>query len=507
MGNEEMTTPSKELIDAVAEAYENPEDPKKSHATLEELAAAFNLTTITTRKMLITAGVYNTKKSKEVLDLYNSGYSVEKIMEETGLKYNSVLSYIPYSRTVYNLADATNDAKKYRKKRARLEEEKKNAEEASTLAVEETGTFTPLTDADLRNYPDGVDKLRSFMPFMLTSSQAEGARLIGDALEDHSMLMIYGSGNGKSTLLRRFVIGELPGFISVELPKSPELDSWLEPLHEITYQDQKYTVFSSELYTLMTENSLIEMICKSYDIPVSKRMKKEEKRQKLLEEVRKRSNLVLVFNDLDITDKRRFEFLYLFRDLNEAGASIIFCSQSYTYDEIINEHSKKRYKDDEIEGLRKELRSKCKTYQLTTMTRAEVYKYLDIVEKIYRLQFTIGAREELVELAEEPIRNGNTLFGIQTGCILTMTAIVEHAIMQVAEIRKMENDGSLEKEIDIKEINAHGFNYDLWNIKHVNDIIKKCGCVDVDGNKLISRNLIYYLYRNRTGGMDPNDLP
>ena len=79
-------------------------------------------------------------------------------------------------------------------------------------------------------------------------------------------------------------------------------------------------------------------------------------------------------------------------------------------------------------------------------------------------------REELVELAQEPIRNGNTYFGIQTGCILTMNAIVGRAVLLTAEIRKMDKDG--------KE--------DEWRL---------------------TRNLIYYLYRDRTGGMDPNDLP
>jgi len=44
-------------------------------------------------------------------------------------------------------------------------------------------------------------------------------------------------------------------------------------------------------------------------------------------------------------------------------------------------------------------------------------------------------------------------------------------------------------------------------LKRLQDIIKKCDCREVDGNRLITRNLIYYLYRDRTGGMDPNDLP
>lgn len=466
--NNEENTPSKELIDAVADAYMNPEIPDKDHATLEELAKVFNLTTMTVRKMLITAGVYDTKKSREVLELYNSGYNIEKIMEETGLKRNTVLSYIPYSRTVYNLSYATDDAKTYREKRAKLLEEKKRAEEQ--LPERET---EELKDADLCNYPDGIDKLRSAMPFMFTSSQLEGSSLIGDTLEYHGMLMIYGSGNGKSALLHRFILGELPGFKAAE--------------GKIKYKEKEYQVCSIQMYTLLTESSIIDKIAEETGVELKYGMKTAEKRKVLIDGIKE--NTVLVFNDMDVSEKKQIRFFDLLKDLNAAGAAVIFSSQTYSYEEMISEHSRKKYKD--IETLRVELRKRCRTYKLATMTRAEVYKYLDMVEKIYKLQFTMGAREELVELAQEPIRNGNTYFGIQTGCILTMNAIVGRAVLLTAEIRKMDKDGE----------------EDEWRLKRLQDIIKKCDCREVDGNRLITRNLIYYLYRDRTGGMDPNDLP
>jgi hypothetical protein len=113
-----------QLIDAITESYLNPaageessDDPK--HRQLKYIAEEFSMTRLKVRKLLITAGVYETPISVEVNRLYRQGKTIAEIQEETGLKRASVHSYLPYTKAIYKLEDASVTAERIRKYRSR----------------------------------------------------------------------------------------------------------------------------------------------------------------------------------------------------------------------------------------------------------------------------------------------------------------------------------------------------------------------------------------------------
>jgi hypothetical protein len=77
------------------------------------------MTRLKVRKLLITAGVYSSDISEEVNRLKAEKKTVQEIMEITGLGRSSVYSYLPYSRTAYNVEELSLDAERCRKYRER----------------------------------------------------------------------------------------------------------------------------------------------------------------------------------------------------------------------------------------------------------------------------------------------------------------------------------------------------------------------------------------------------
>jgi DNA-binding CsgD family transcriptional regulator len=54
------------------------------------------------RKILITAGAWSDETSEKIGKLRANGMSVPEIAEELGVKTNTVWSYLPYSKGMYN---------------------------------------------------------------------------------------------------------------------------------------------------------------------------------------------------------------------------------------------------------------------------------------------------------------------------------------------------------------------------------------------------------------------
>lgn len=100
-----------ELLMKVAESFGTPFDDREERIedapTIVSVANALQITPIKVRKMLITAGYYSTAMSRKVQALQDEGYSVQKIMEETGLKKASVNGYLPYTKGAYKLESPT----------------------------------------------------------------------------------------------------------------------------------------------------------------------------------------------------------------------------------------------------------------------------------------------------------------------------------------------------------------------------------------------------------------
>ena len=75
--------------------------------TIASVAEQMGTTAVRVRKLLITADFFSTSVSRKVIELHRAGFTMKQIMERTGLGEASVYSYLPYSKGVYNLEDAT----------------------------------------------------------------------------------------------------------------------------------------------------------------------------------------------------------------------------------------------------------------------------------------------------------------------------------------------------------------------------------------------------------------
>lgn len=100
-----------DLLVKVVEFFGTPFDDREERPedapTIVSVANALQITPIKVRKMLITAGYYSTAMSRKVQALQDEGYSIQEIMEETGLGKASVNGYLPYTKGAYKLDSPT----------------------------------------------------------------------------------------------------------------------------------------------------------------------------------------------------------------------------------------------------------------------------------------------------------------------------------------------------------------------------------------------------------------
>ena len=110
----------------VTDAFGSYDDRDNDTASgLNAVAAEFGITSLKTRKLLITAGVYSTSLSRQIAELAAGGYKIEQIMKITGLSRASVHSYLPYMKIPYNLTELSVHAERirlYRERKRRCEE-------------------------------------------------------------------------------------------------------------------------------------------------------------------------------------------------------------------------------------------------------------------------------------------------------------------------------------------------------------------------------------------------
>lgn len=108
-----------DIVNCYGDEYDDREPDDGTHISIREVSEKYKISLLKTRKILITAGVYSTDTSRLIARLRRQGFSVKEIMERTGLSRASVHSYIPYSKGVYNLEDASVDADRKRLQRKR----------------------------------------------------------------------------------------------------------------------------------------------------------------------------------------------------------------------------------------------------------------------------------------------------------------------------------------------------------------------------------------------------
>ena len=112
----------KEFMGAVADAFGSYDDRNpgtSAFSGLNAVAAEFGMTALKTRKLLITAGVYSTALSRQVIKLHAGGARIDQIMKTTGLSRASVHSYLPYTKIPYKLEELSANAERIRLYRER----------------------------------------------------------------------------------------------------------------------------------------------------------------------------------------------------------------------------------------------------------------------------------------------------------------------------------------------------------------------------------------------------
>lgn len=113
---------AKQITDAVTDMYLNPPlgtEDEYGYMKIRPLAEEFGMTPLKVRKILITAGAFETSVSKQVNDLLEQGCSIAEIQEKMKLSRASVQSYIPYRKAIYNLDEKTLLAERLQKYRQR----------------------------------------------------------------------------------------------------------------------------------------------------------------------------------------------------------------------------------------------------------------------------------------------------------------------------------------------------------------------------------------------------
>lgn len=115
-----------DFMAAVADAFGSYDDREDTtFPGLNAVAAAFGMTALKARKLLITAGVYSTALSRQVMELHDGGTKIDQIMKLTGLSRASVHSYLPYTKIPYKLDELSANAERirlYRERKQKCEE-------------------------------------------------------------------------------------------------------------------------------------------------------------------------------------------------------------------------------------------------------------------------------------------------------------------------------------------------------------------------------------------------
>lgn len=144
-------------VELFGEPYDDRIERSEDAPSIRDVANAMNATPLRVRKMLVTAGIYSTKLSRKVQSLYEEGWTIQQIMDETGLKKSSVHGYLPYIKGNYNLPESTLDAeysRVYRKRisvceRLRQEIDSPEAEEYLWDAIVAYADYSFLTEKGL----------------------------------------------------------------------------------------------------------------------------------------------------------------------------------------------------------------------------------------------------------------------------------------------------------------------------------------------------------------------
>ena len=123
MSKKKITDPEgsmEELIARAVEAAKAPFDSTRSSElpSLRSVAEHLGTTVIRTRKLLITAGYFESPTAQSVQRLKAEGRTIEEIGAALRLKPAAVYGYLPYELRPYNLPETTSNADRHKRYRA-----------------------------------------------------------------------------------------------------------------------------------------------------------------------------------------------------------------------------------------------------------------------------------------------------------------------------------------------------------------------------------------------------
>ena len=123
MSKKKITDPEgsmEELIARAVEAAKAPFTPdrKADLLSLRSVAEELGTTVIRTRKLLITAGYFESQTAQSVQCLKAEGKSIEEIGATLRLKPAAVYGYLLYDNLAYNLPETTSNADRHKRYRA-----------------------------------------------------------------------------------------------------------------------------------------------------------------------------------------------------------------------------------------------------------------------------------------------------------------------------------------------------------------------------------------------------
>ncbi len=144
-----------ELIAAAVREYRQTE-------SLELTAARLHLSTYKVRKLLITAGEWSSPFARAVGELKAAGRTVAEIAALLETSANMVVAYLPYGRTVYNVADRTGEARRsdlyrLRIRRAAAHSVRRRTDEASGVCEYDDGGYATMD----KNIDDWAERQRA----------------------------------------------------------------------------------------------------------------------------------------------------------------------------------------------------------------------------------------------------------------------------------------------------------------------------------------------------------
>ena len=91
----------------------------KSTSSVKDTAEILGVSKNTVQRVLITEGLWESKRSREVVELFNKGYSPQEIADSLMLSLKCVQNYLPYTKGMNN-GSITDNAKNSKEKRMRM---------------------------------------------------------------------------------------------------------------------------------------------------------------------------------------------------------------------------------------------------------------------------------------------------------------------------------------------------------------------------------------------------